>query len=148
MVFCGKPSKACYECRIRRIKVSLGDLRPCLSQSLTSSQCDQKIPECTQCLRINKSWSGYRDPQAVTIRDESQNVARKASARLEREKEATDKREYGKATSSSDEALSLDMLKYSEGGNDSTLNVTIDAFLPYATFPVSVDDQGFYFLFS
>lgn len=82
------------------------------------------------------------------IRDESQNVARKARARLEWEKGAREKREDSGATSSSHEPSSLDILNSSECGTEATSDVSIDALLPYATFPISVDDQGFCFLFS
>ncbi|KAE9377084.1 hypothetical protein N431DRAFT_501815 [Stipitochalara longipes BDJ] len=60
MVFCGKPSKGCKHCRIRRIK------------------CDQLDPACSQCLRAGKACPGYRDQLALLFRDESEKVVRKA----------------------------------------------------------------------
>ena len=46
--------------------------------TLTASQCDQKDPSCSQCLRAGKSCSGYRDPQALMFRDENARIIRKA----------------------------------------------------------------------
>ncbi len=79
MVFCGKPSKGCSNCRIRRIKVT-----PTLRQHfcylrLTVFQCDQIDPACSQCLRASKVCPGYRDQLSLLFRDESKKVLRKAS---------------------------------------------------------------------
>ncbi|KAK9234157.1 hypothetical protein V1525DRAFT_350715 [Lipomyces kononenkoae] len=61
MVYCGKPSKACGDCRTRRIK------------------CDEATPACSQCLRANRRCPGYRDPLDLLFREQSEEVARKAS---------------------------------------------------------------------
>jgi hypothetical protein len=50
MVNRGGPSKACDECRRRKIR------------------CDQKRPQCSQCLRIKKQCPGYRDLDDVIFR--------------------------------------------------------------------------------
>ncbi|EAW07264.1 Zn(II)2Cys6 transcription factor [Aspergillus clavatus NRRL 1] len=60
MVFCGKPSKGCGQCRSRKIR------------------CDQVRPACSQCLKGNRSCPGYRDELSLMFRDESQQVVRKA----------------------------------------------------------------------
>lgn len=60
MVYCGKPSKGCGECRSRKIR------------------CDQARPACTQCTKANRTCSGYRDQLSLMFRDESQQVVRKA----------------------------------------------------------------------
>ncbi|PYI04189.1 C6 finger domain protein [Aspergillus sclerotiicarbonarius CBS 121057] len=60
MVFCGKPSKGCGECRSRKIR------------------CDQARPTCSQCAKGNRACSGYRDQLSLMFRDESQQVIRKA----------------------------------------------------------------------
>ncbi|PWY90053.1 C6 finger domain protein [Aspergillus heteromorphus CBS 117.55] len=60
MVFCGKPSKGCGECRSRKIR------------------CDQALPACSQCTKGNRDCPGYRDQLALMFRDESQQVIRKA----------------------------------------------------------------------
>ncbi|KAF7923504.1 hypothetical protein EAE99_006763 [Botrytis elliptica] len=62
MVFCGKPSKACLCCRKRRIK------------------CDQKLPACTQCIRVGKICPGYRDQLELCFRDENERTLRKANS--------------------------------------------------------------------
>ncbi|KAK0122056.1 hypothetical protein ONS95_010320 [Cadophora gregata] len=53
MVYCGKPSKACGECRLRRTK------------------CDTRRPACSQCIRAGRTCNGYRDPSDMIFRDES-----------------------------------------------------------------------------
>ncbi|KAF7906284.1 hypothetical protein EAF00_000563 [Botryotinia globosa] len=63
MVFCGKPSKACLCCRKRRIK------------------CAQKLPACTQCIRVDKICPGYRDQLELYFRDENEKILRKANCR-------------------------------------------------------------------
>lgn len=60
MVFCGKPSKGCSNCRQRRIK------------------CDQVDPACSQCLRAGKECTGYRDQLSLLFRNENEKVVRKA----------------------------------------------------------------------
>ncbi|KAL4880985.1 hypothetical protein BJY04DRAFT_190555 [Aspergillus karnatakaensis] len=60
MVFCGKPSKGCGECRSRKIR------------------CDQGRPTCSQCAKGSRTCPGYRDELSLMFRDESQQVVRKA----------------------------------------------------------------------
>ncbi|KAK9357767.1 hypothetical protein V1504DRAFT_436432 [Lipomyces starkeyi] len=62
MVFCGRPSKSCANCRTRRIK------------------CDLVEPACSQCLRAKKICPGYRDQLALLFREQSEEVARKVSS--------------------------------------------------------------------
>ncbi|KAJ6043304.1 uncharacterized protein N7446_001499 [Penicillium canescens] len=61
MVYCGKPSKGCGECRARKIR------------------CDQSRPACSQCTRAKRDCPGYRDQLSLMFRDESQEVVRKAA---------------------------------------------------------------------
>ena len=63
MVYCGKPSKGCGECRARKIR------------------CDQARPICSQCTRSKRDCPGYRDELSLMFRDESKSVARKAEVR-------------------------------------------------------------------
>ncbi|KAH6624605.1 hypothetical protein B0J18DRAFT_183739 [Chaetomium sp. MPI-SDFR-AT-0129] len=67
MVYCGKASKGCQNCRIRRIK------------------CDRVQPQCTQCVRVRKTCPGYRDPLSLMFRDESTKVMQKAQAQWQSE---------------------------------------------------------------
>jgi hypothetical protein len=62
MVYCGKPSKGCGECRSRKIR------------------CDQAQPACSQCTRAKRDCPGYRDQLSLMFRDESKSVVRKAAA--------------------------------------------------------------------
>ncbi|KAI2639667.1 hypothetical protein GGS26DRAFT_277816 [Hypomontagnella submonticulosa] len=62
MVYCGKASQGCQNCRTRRIK------------------CDKKRPECSQCIRVGKKCPGYRDQLSLMFRDESSKVIQKAHA--------------------------------------------------------------------
>ncbi|WQF75793.1 Putative zn(2)Cys(6) fungal-type DNA-binding domain-containing protein [Colletotrichum destructivum] len=62
MVYCGKASQGCQNCRTRRIK------------------CDKVKPECSQCIRVGKRCPGYRDQLSLMFRDESTKVIKKAHA--------------------------------------------------------------------
>lgn len=59
MVFCGKASLSCKNCRIRRIK------------------CNKLRPECSQCIRAGKTCPGYRDQLSLMFRDETVKVRNK-----------------------------------------------------------------------
>ncbi|TVY62863.1 hypothetical protein LSUE1_G007687 [Lachnellula suecica] len=63
MVYCGKPSKGCLNCRIRKIR------------------CDQKTPACSQCVKTEKVCPGYRDMLDLSFRNESDAVIEKAKAK-------------------------------------------------------------------
>jgi hypothetical protein len=83
MVFGGKPSKGCYSCIQRRIKVCcIGQyLNADASKKVTmtnTSQCDRFLPECSQCIRVNQACPGYRDELDLMFQDESRDVARRA----------------------------------------------------------------------
>ncbi len=64
MVFCGKPSKGCGECRPRKIR------------------CDQGRPTCSQCAKGNRACPSYQDELSLMFRDESEQVVRKAKTDL------------------------------------------------------------------
>lgn len=74
MVFLGKPSRACAHCRRRKLRV-----RPCTpvlvvfqGSLLIKYQCDLRKDACGQCIRAGLNCSGYRDPDQLRIRDETQ----------------------------------------------------------------------------
>lgn len=71
MVYCGKPSKGCAECRSRKIR------------------CDQARPACSQCTKASRACSGYRDQLSLMFRDESQQVVRKANSSATATRRAT-----------------------------------------------------------
>lgn len=62
MVYCGKPSKACLPCRKRKLV------------------CDLRRDSCGQCFRAQLTCSGYRDTQALRVRDETTTVRKKVLA--------------------------------------------------------------------
>ena len=62
MVYCGKLSKACLPCRKRKLV------------------CDLRKDGCSQCNRAQLTCSGYRDTEALRVRNESQAVQRKVHA--------------------------------------------------------------------
>ncbi|KAH7199493.1 hypothetical protein DER44DRAFT_787767 [Fusarium oxysporum] len=61
MVYCGKPSRACSECRIKRRK------------------CDLSRPACRQCRRAGSRCDGYREDKSVTFRDQTAETLDKMS---------------------------------------------------------------------
>ncbi|OJJ42449.1 hypothetical protein ASPZODRAFT_1311720 [Penicilliopsis zonata CBS 506.65] len=61
MPFSGRPSPSCLGCRERRIK-----------------QCDRVRPACSQCRRVGRSCTGYRDVDALIFRDENARTRRRA----------------------------------------------------------------------
>ncbi|RSM02497.1 hypothetical protein CEP52_007950 [Fusarium oligoseptatum] len=61
MVYCGKPSGGCSNCRLRKIR------------------CDQKEPSCGQCEKRNQACPGYRNLVDLMFRDESSHVINKAA---------------------------------------------------------------------
>ncbi|PKS10301.1 hypothetical protein jhhlp_002052 [Lomentospora prolificans] len=61
MVYCGKPSKGCQNCRERKIA------------------CDQRMPGCRMCEKHNRICPGYRNIVDLMFRDESEHVIRRAT---------------------------------------------------------------------
>ncbi|KAH6673320.1 hypothetical protein B0J14DRAFT_47209 [Halenospora varia] len=66
MVYCGKPSKSCRQCRTRNIK------------------CDKKTPSCGQCIRASFTCPGYHNPSSIIIRDQTSSTVSKATTRRPR----------------------------------------------------------------
>lgn len=63
MVYCGKPSKGCSNCRERKVR------------------CDQREPTCGQCEKRQQTCPGYRNMVDLMFRDESTHVIKKATGR-------------------------------------------------------------------
>ncbi|KAF2678572.1 hypothetical protein K458DRAFT_137136 [Lentithecium fluviatile CBS 122367] len=63
MVYRGKPSAGCGECRKRR------------------TRCDQAIPSCGQCIRTKRLCPGYRNTTDLVIFDQTLQIARKNKTR-------------------------------------------------------------------
>ncbi|KAM5475410.1 hypothetical protein MauCBS54593_001098 [Microsporum audouinii] len=68
MVYCGKPSKGCNECRRRKIK------------------CDQTEPSCLQCTKGGRTCTGYRNQLDLMFRDETRKTAHKASTKAQKQR--------------------------------------------------------------
>ncbi|KAG6005492.1 hypothetical protein E4U21_007886 [Claviceps maximensis] len=62
MVYCGKPSKGCSNCRERKVR------------------CDQKVPTCGQCEKRRQICPGYRNMVDLMFRDESHHVIQRATS--------------------------------------------------------------------
>lgn len=90
MVFRGKPSRACLQCRKRKLRVSL---KPCVPVSkilrIDCSKCDLQPIECGQCARASLICSGYRDASQLRIRDETQLVQSRELLRQSKRVERT-----------------------------------------------------------
>ncbi|KAH8895108.1 hypothetical protein GQ53DRAFT_779886 [Thozetella sp. PMI_491] len=71
MVYCGKPSKGCSNCRERKIR------------------CDQREPGCGQCEKRQQLCPGYRNLVDLMFRDESSHVIKKAKAKARKRGAAT-----------------------------------------------------------
>ncbi|KAF2095425.1 hypothetical protein NA57DRAFT_79152 [Rhizodiscina lignyota] len=67
MVYTGQPSKACGLCRFRKIK------------------CDEKRPECTQCIRLKAKCPGYRDPLDLKFKDQGKVIEQRMNRRQQLE---------------------------------------------------------------
>jgi hypothetical protein len=82
MVYCGKPSKGCAPCRIKRTKVSdlLSSKLPLLRCYAKRLQCDLWLPSCGQCIRTGRYYSGYRLEAYGEFRDQSREVVLRQSA--------------------------------------------------------------------
>ncbi|RLL97115.1 hypothetical protein CFD26_106349 [Aspergillus turcosus] len=102
MVFCGKPSKGCGQCRARKIR------------------CDQERPACSQCLKGNRICPGYRDELSLMFRDESQQVVWKArnSAAAKKSKQTRKARRAHSPTESSPESSSAATTSSVRRGSD------------------------------
>ena len=64
MVYRGKPSPGCEQCRKAK------------------KRCDLEQPSCTRCVKLKKPCTGYRDITQLQIQDESEAVRRKAERHL------------------------------------------------------------------
>ncbi|KAH7016389.1 C6 zinc finger protein [Microdochium trichocladiopsis] len=63
MVYCGKPSRGCENCRKHHKK------------------CDEKRPACSRCLKLKRTCLGYRDQIDLIFRDETSQVQARSRQR-------------------------------------------------------------------
>ena len=68
MVYCGKPSLGCAECRKKK------------------TRCDRVTPSCGQCIRANRACPGYRNQLDLMFRSENEVVIGKVKVRGESSK--------------------------------------------------------------
>ncbi|KAL8677730.1 MAG: hypothetical protein Q9186_005865 [Xanthomendoza sp. 1 TL-2023] len=81
MVYGGKPSTGCKNCRRRKIKiVQRGD-----GKSDNRFQCDEQRPACTQCTNTDRVCPGYAHLFDLVLRDQTESVTRKAQRRKKRD---------------------------------------------------------------
>ncbi|PWY72183.1 hypothetical protein BO94DRAFT_252030 [Aspergillus sclerotioniger CBS 115572] len=85
MVYCGKPSKACLECRVRR------------------RRCDMTKPSCGQCLRAGAECTGFRDVHSLRFRNQSAQVIRKANTAQASDSPVATVRKHQPGSDTSDE---------------------------------------------
>lgn len=88
MVYRGLPSKGCFTCRRRKVKVSILQsprtsfaLLPILALISNEPQCDQTLPVCNNCTNLKRPCLGYRDPTDLIFLNENEATARKVEAR-------------------------------------------------------------------
>lgn len=165
MVFCGKPSKGCASCRKRRIKVNashtycVASVQHCPSslnlRNLTTSQCDQLDPECTQCKRAGKKCSGYRDQLALMFRDENEKVVQKASTTAKKRQVSRKVQISNKFDDASSTSDSFDFVRTSQEDSfavspaHSDLSLTSRELTPLCPpMPLCFDDLGINFFFN
>ncbi|OQD93561.1 hypothetical protein PENSOL_c031G02953 [Penicillium solitum] len=66
MVYCGRPSASCAQCRTSK------------------RRCDKAVPFCGQCRRTGQNCPGYHDPSSLIFRDETTRVIDRARTRKTR----------------------------------------------------------------
>jgi Zn(2)-Cys(6) binuclear cluster domain-containing protein len=100
MVYCGRPSSGCENCRYVRMShtrrflltcaqetaqksttvLSPAPAQPCAKQADSrNEQCDEKRPACSRCVRKKQPCVGYRDLSGLIIRDETKRTKAKFS---------------------------------------------------------------------
>ncbi|KAE9365420.1 hypothetical protein N431DRAFT_496515 [Stipitochalara longipes BDJ] len=92
MVYCGRPSTSCNNCRAKK------------------RRCDKALPECGQCHRTGHACGGYRDPSSLIFHDESSKVIDKARSRATKRRRPEDSQEYQPAEQIGPDSLSDDAL--------------------------------------
>ena len=81
MVYQGKPSGGCANCRKRKIKVSIRSrltMRGIYGFETDCIQCDELRPACSQCINTRRVCPGYVARFDLVLRDQTRSVRRKA----------------------------------------------------------------------
>lgn len=103
MVHTGKPSRGCDVCRRRRIKASPPSRDAAKDAVDSRCQCDERVPECSYCIKTKQKCPGYKDPFDLAWRDQT-SAAKKG---VERRKRAAEKHGTLEQTSASQTTLQL-----------------------------------------
>lgn len=77
MVYGGKPSTGCQNCRKRRIKVFICPISTCYHHSYVL-KCDETRPHCRACTRTKRECPGYPDPFDLILRDHTHSFKKPA----------------------------------------------------------------------
>lgn len=91
----GKPSRDCYLCRARRVKVrDLCNIHTPFSAKVKSDcsqcrQCDLNRPECTRCINYGKTCPGYREPLDLVFQNEDVSSLGKTHGTTDRRRTAS-----------------------------------------------------------
>ena len=80
MVYRGIPSKACLQCRKRKLRVR-SNLPHRIPRFTDCKQCDLQKESCGQCTRATIVCSGYRDTEQLRVRNETQMIKQKVLSR-------------------------------------------------------------------
>lgn len=80
MVFTGRPSAGCENCRY----ADISEHGECTLYSHASRRakkhCDGGLPACSRCVRTNKTCGGYRNVNDLLFRDEGPGISRRSSS--------------------------------------------------------------------
>ena len=113
MVYRGKPSAGCENCRKAK------------------KRCDLEQPACRRCVKLKKTCTGYRDTSQLQIQDESEAVRQKAerhksknvASKLDPQLLAPPTTSLTSATSPAGIPTPLSMNSDSSSGSDSTIDI-------------------------
>ena len=139
MVYQGKPSAGCQNCRKRKIKVRSrsGFIQATrsllLKPRLTFGQCDEAVPACSQCINTKRECPGYIARFDLVLRDQTKAVRRKAQRKKQLQDEAS-KLPSPPQSASSEEAASTTWAIVNPG-KDAASTVTKDIPRMFNDFP-------------
>ncbi|KAG4432109.1 hypothetical protein IFR05_012408 [Cadophora sp. M221] len=134
MVYCGKPSAGCSECRKRK------------------TRCDRSTPSCSQCIRAHRTCPGYRNQLDLMFRNESDAVKVKAvkSKQISRTKSTSPIEQLPQNPVSSEEldddfSQGNNVAKYSKKHVNNSDALCITNMMPnYSMFP-TLEERSFAF---
>ncbi|KAI4235404.1 MAG: hypothetical protein LQ352_008093 [Teloschistes flavicans] len=120
MVYGGKPSTGCKNCRRRKIK------------------CDEQRPACTQCTTSNRLCPGYAHLFDLVLRDQTESVSRKAQQRRSKRQPASNTN-HQRISADDRAAKSNSSLQSSGRLPPSFALIATSATTGYSSLPISLD---------